>query len=150
LDTPQNYRVTFKADVENTVAESDESNNEAFLSFTVRPRKPDLVLRNPEIEPANPKVDEDIRFTAELVNIGTAPCPPTSSGIRVGGESSPHLGTYGTIPVDSPTAQKFAVARVMKLSKAGSYVVTFIADANGQADELDESNNQIQLNFIVK
>ena len=145
-----NYKVIFIADVEKAIDELDESNNEGSLSFTVRKLKPDLTLRNPKIEPANPKVNESIRFSAELVNIGEAPCPPTSNGTQVGGESTPNLGTYGVIAVDSSTATKYAVARVMKIDKPGNYIVTFIADAKSQADESNENNNRVQLHFTVK
>jgi subtilase family serine protease len=150
LDREGNYKVVFIADVEKTIDELDESNNEGSLSFTVRKLKSDLTFRNLKIEPANPKVNQNIRFSAELVNIGQAPCPPTSNGTQVGGESSPNLGTYGTIPVDSPAATKYAVARVMKFTKPGNYIATFIADAKNQADESNEGNNQIQLHFTVK
>jgi len=150
LDREGNYKVVFIADAEKTIDELDETNNEGSLTFTVRKLKPDLTLRNPKIEPANPKVNETIHFSAELINIGEAPCPPTSNGTQVGGESSPNLGTYGIIPVNSPTATKYAVGRMTKISKPGNYIATFIADAKNQADESNESNNQIQLHFTVK
>ena len=150
LDREGNYKVVFIADVEKTIDELDETNNEGSLTFTVRKLKPDLTFRNLKIEPVNPKVNQNIRFSAELVNIGQAPCPPTSNGTQVGGESSPNLGTYGTIAVDSPIAVKYAVARVIKIDKPGNYIVTFIADAKNQADESNEGNNQIQLHFTVK
>jgi subtilase family serine protease len=150
MDRPGTYKVTFSADVEKVVNESNESNNEGSLAFTIRPRKPDLTLKDPKIEPANPTTKDNIRFIASLVNIGLAPAPPSKNGIRVGGETKPKLGSYGIIPVDSPTTTKYVVARVMKITKPGNYIVTFIADANNDVDELNEGNNQIQLQFTVK
>ncbi len=151
ITRPGKYIVTFIADAGNDIAESKEANNIVKIKFTVRPLKSDLTLRNPKINPANPTVNDTIYLVADLVNIGQVPSQAIRCGVKVGGESTPpNPGYYGSIPVYSPQAQKFAVARSIKITKPGKYIATFIADVNDDADELNESNNTIKLYFTVK
>ena len=150
IERPGRYRVTFIADASDAVAESNENNNKKYLEFTVRERLPDITLKDAEIIPTNPTTSDMIHFTARVINIGEVESGPLTCGVRVGGESQPHLGYYGRIPVDSPQAQKFAVARVLRITRPGNYAVTFVVDAKNQVKESNETNNQITLHFTVQ
>jgi|GEM_PF-2165394 len=150
IERPGRYRVTFIADASNAVAESNENNNDKYLEFTVRERLPDITLKDAEIKPANPTTNDMIHFTARVINIGEVESGPLSCGVRVGGESQPYPGYYGGIPVDSPQAQKFAVARGLRITRPGNYVVRFVVDTHNQVKESDETNNQITLHFTVQ
>lgn len=144
LDKPGRYRVTFAVDVDKAIDESNESNNEAFLSFVVQ--GPDLVFRNLKVTPSQPKANEEFVITGELTNIGPVLSNWTTTGIFIGGSSVPVLQQCTSI---SP-GQHILVSQRHTFTQSGTFVVRFIADHSKQVDEVDETNNEGKLSFTVQ
>ena len=68
-DKPGPHVIRFEVDTDGDVTEADESNN--FLEKTFTWTAPNLVVTKIELDPAQPKPGEKIKFTATLKNIGT-------------------------------------------------------------------------------
>jgi subtilase family serine protease len=148
---PGNFRVAFIVDVNGAVAESNENNNEKFTDFRVKDILPDLTLINPRVEPANPTVNDQIRVTATLNNIGDIPAGGSFKiGVRIGGESQPRImGTVGHLDVTTPQSQQYVVSRLWNTSRPGKYVVEFFVDVNDDVKEHNEHNNSIKMSITV-
>lgn len=144
LDKPGRYRVTFVVDVDKTIDESNESNNEAFLSFVVQ--GPDLVFRNLKVTPAQPKVNEEFVITGELTNIGPVISNWTTTGIFIGGSSTPILQQSTSVG----PGQHIVVSQRHTFQQGGGFIVRFIADHNKQVAEVDETNNEGKVSFTVQ
>ncbi len=103
MSTAGNFRVTFIADANGSVAESKENNNSQFKDFRVKDILPDLTVVNPRVTPVNPTVNDQIRLTATLKNIGDIPSGAFRTGVRIGGESQPKdAGSVGPPGCDHP------------------------------------------------
>jgi len=144
------FRVTFIADVNGTVAEIKEDNNSAFKDFTVADILPDLTVVNPRVQPANPTVNDQIRLTATLNNIGDIPSGAFRTGVRIGGESQPKdAGYVGHLDVTTPQSQQYVVSRLWNTTQPGKYVVEFFVDTQDDVQEHNENNNSIKFTIIV-
>ena len=118
------------------------------MSFTVKDILPDLTVVNPRVIPANPTINDQIRVTATLNNIGDIPAGSFKTGVRFGGESQPQLaGSVGHLEVTTPQSQQYVVSRLLNISRPGKYVVEFYVDVDDDVKELNEQNNKIS--FVI-
>lgn len=148
MTTPGHFRVTFIADANGNVAESNENNNSKYKNFTVKDILPDLTVVNPRVIPANPTVNDQIRLTATLKNVGDIPAGSFKTGVRIGGESQPKLaGSVDRLEVTTPQSQQYVVSRLWNTSRPGKYVVEFYVDVDDDVKELNEHNNKIS--FVI-
>jgi len=93
----------------------------------------------------NPTVADDITFTAVVQNTGTSPAPPSSMTVRVGGETFPPVSP---VPALGP-GQTATVTRVVNLDVAQGYIAEATADVNNNVVETNETDNAVQMSFVV-
>jgi subtilase family serine protease len=148
MTQPGRFRVTFIADANGNLAESNENNNAKYKDFTVKDILPDLTVVIPRVIPSHPTVNDQIRLTATLNNIGDIPAGSFKTGVRIGGESQPKLaGSVGHLDVTTPQSQQYVVSRLWNTSRPGKYVVEFFVDVNDDVKEHNEQNNSIK--FVI-
>jgi subtilase family serine protease len=135
LTTPGNYNVTATADLNDDVAEADETNNTGTDSFQVK--APDLIINSLTHAPANPTNIDTITITAVVKNTGDTTASLSTLEIEIEGEITPP--TY-PIPALAPD-ETYEVQRESVLATPDSYQVTAYADVNGDVAESDETNN---------
>jgi subtilase family serine protease len=150
MSTAGNFRVTFIADANGSVAESKENNNSQFKDFRVKDILPDLTLVNPRVKPANPTVNDQIFLTATINNIGDIASGAFQTGVRIGGESQPKpAASVGHLDVTTPQSQQYVVARMWNTTRPGKYVVEFFVDTQDDVKEHNENNNSIKFTITV-
>jgi subtilase family serine protease len=145
------YYVCAKADVNNTVSESDETNNTRCTTTTVLVTLPDLIMT--AVTPNSSQVLPGANFTVTNTekNIGGA----TAVGFVVnfhlstdatygGGDDIILTGTRpgGTLLAGASAAATTTVT-VPSTTPAGNYYVCAMADYDFRLDELDENNNTL-------
>jgi subtilase family serine protease len=135
LTTPGNYNVTATADLNNVVAEADETNNTATDSFEVK--APDLIISSLTHSPASPSNIENITITAIVKNNGNSNAGASTLEIKVGTETTPP--TYA-IPALAPNATH-QIQRQLTLATPDTYTITATADKNTAVAESNETNN---------
>ena len=142
----QNYQNTATADINNSVVETDESNNVTLDFFTVVEATlgPDLVVSSFTHTPANPTTTDLVTLSATVTNQGDEVASTSSLELKVGGESTPP--SY-TIPELSP-GESFSMDRQVSDLNAQSYQNTATADINNNVVESVESNN-VTLDFFT-
>ena len=154
-------------DPNNTVAEINETNNSLTKRLTCSPKtgpvaretspmvrtetgpvlrlKPDLTIKTMKIEPANPTTLDTIRFSAFVHNAGAVPAQASKAGIRIGGETYPVV--FAKPPITAGSSN--AIVRQLKIERADTYWVKFIADVDDDVSESNENNNMGSLKFSV-
>jgi len=142
----QTYQNRATADVNDAVSESDESNNEATLTYEVRPPlRPDLVVASITPTPSAPTIEDDITFGVEVCNAGTDPADPSRVAFQIGNEADPPQLAVSALDPD----QCAVVERTEQLTEARTYALTATADAADAINELDEANNTTQDSIAV-
>lgn len=107
--------------------------------------KPDLIISEITVSPANPVTTDKIIIKVTCKNSGKGISKPSQVSFRVGGETYPKIYDVATLnPGEITTLQ-----REITLPTAQKYVVTAIADYNSLVLESDEQNNSKYLEFIV-
>ena len=151
LSVAQNYQNTAKADVNNSVLETNETNetnNQKIDLYTVSKAPslaPDLVVETVTHFPSAPTTDDEITFVAVVKNIGAGPADATTLTFRVGGESTP---PSFSVPVLTP-GTSHTVQRKLKLSVAQNYLNTVTVDPTNAIAESNEANNQQTDHYTV-
>lgn len=132
------------ADPDNTISETDETNNTAQQAVTVTlPDRPDLTLLPVDITFSKPEPipGETITVSATIHNNGTEPAADvevlfTDGNPHTGGAYLIEKGTIGTIDAGSS-----AVATVNWQISRGTHDVYVVADPDYKIPEQDETNN---------
>jgi subtilase family serine protease len=141
LGVAQNYQNTAKADIDSSVLETNETNNQRIDLYTVSVApdlSPDLVIETFTHFPSAPTTDDEITFVAVVKNIGAGPAGATTLTFKVGGESTPPAFS---VPELAPGATH-TVQRKVKLGVAQNYLNTVTVDTTNAAAESNEANNQ--------
>ncbi|MBN2535347.1 MAG: hypothetical protein JXB88_20890 [Spirochaetales bacterium] len=138
FDTAGTYLVTAIADVYNTVAESNETNNTKQITIPVKDYgKPDLYISTLTYA-GTPKVGNFMNFIIQVKNnLFCGMSPATRVNVRIGGET---FGQFYNIPALAP-GQGYNLSRGWTPSVAGNFRITAVADADNDASEKSESNN---------
>jgi subtilase family serine protease len=140
----QEWSVTATADLNNVVAELNESNNTLTDSWTVtEPSGADLVVSTLTHSPANPTTADRITVTAVVRNSGGADAVASTLSLSAGGSTTTH-----SIPVLAAGATSTVTRSVGPLT-AGTYTFSATADVNGTVAESNESNNVKTDSFAV-
>ncbi len=133
-------------DKDHQVIETDESNNETELRFTVaNPSLPDLIVESLTKSPENPITTDEIAFTTVVRNQGPGASQACKLEVKIGGEGSP---PKYDVPALAPGAT-FAIRRHITLPVVTTYLGVATIDKNSQVVETDETNNETQLIFSV-
>jgi hypothetical protein len=141
LGIAQNYQNTAKADVNNAVLETNDTNNQTIDLYTVSSAPvlaPDLVAQTVTHFPSAPTTEDEITFITVVKNIGAGPAAASTLSFKVGGETTPP--TF-SVPMLTPGATH-TVQRQLKLGVKQNYLNTVIVDAANVVAESNEANNQ--------
>ena len=135
---------TFKAvvDKDNTLTESDETNNEKTITFSATSLS-DLVVQDITWTPTNPSIGETVTFTATIKNQGSG----SSSSSRVyfyldGSTSHFTYKNFGGLSADATTTVSFTWN-----AQAGSHTFKAVVDKDNTLTESDETNNEKTITF---
>ena len=140
------HDVVATADVNNDVEESDENNNTAQDTIVVsEPLLPDLMITSLEYTPDTAFTSETVTISAEVMNMGNAPCSTSTLTILVAGDIVPY--SFEIPPLDVGTT--VSVEQQVMFSAIGSYLVTATADAEDVILESDETNNSDTIEILV-
>ena len=134
--TPAPYTIFVKADVSGAVPETNETNNTASATATVK-KKPDLVAVSLTVPEA--RVAEMIVPTALIKNEGQADVTGAVVKLYLG---NPASGTeLSTISIDVPAGGQVTAQLPISLSNAGKPELFVQVDPGNLIVEADETNN---------
>ncbi|MGQ9601333.1 MAG: CARDB domain-containing protein [Candidatus Bipolaricaulia bacterium] len=156
--TPGVYEVTARADPDNRVNESDETNNRLSVQLEVLPPKPELHPISLALDPPSPVArGQAVRVLSELENTGES----TAGGFRVeflyrrgegnwvsfGAISVPGLERAGRLlleqPLDTSTLELDPQAEITSFNIKVAVDPPTAARPEGEVVEQDEGNNEI-------
>ncbi len=149
LEAPGRYKIEVAVDPNNSVAESNETNNQDSVYFEAEKMKlPDLVVEHLRVNYALSEVFENLTLhnvQFEIVNSGEGEAePPIYFQVLFDGEV---LAT-NICPVPLPSMEKyFYTLKIEEQLPLGQHNVTVIVDPLNLISELNESNNQAQKLF---
>lgn len=147
LDTPGLRTITFTVDLEDAVVEANELNNTFSIQINVTPAPmPDLIAEDVIISPSNPAVGDDVTFEGILAVAEENVISASSVQFEIDG-SLHELDT--ALPVIAAGEQRSFQTLPFVPTTPGTYAVTFRVDADGEIDEVDETNNEITIEFDV-
>lgn len=133
--------LTVTADAENTVTESNETNNIMTLAFSVLAA--DLVIRGITWEPETVSAGETVTFTILVSNQGSQSSRYGEYEVFIGGNSR---GKF-SIPVLAPTA---TIERTISwVAQPGSHTIRADLDIGDTTRESCETNNSFSIEFIT-
>lgn len=139
-----------KADADNAVQESDESNNESAVSVTVNPPLPsDLTITELSLsEPTSP-LGGSVTVNATIRNLAANDALTSMLAFYISSDEvldnvDVLLGTEETDILKAETSVNASVSVVIPSAMlAGDYYVIALADAEEVLDESDEGNNSL-------
>jgi hypothetical protein len=138
---PGSYQLLVVADPANRETESDETNNQFAVAFTVTAPAPDLTVQTPALGAATVARGGAVSVTATIINQGTAPAPATpvhyylsanktyeSEDVPLGEDLLPVLAAGASHPVAVSVT-------IPPATTTGDYFILVAADAAGQNGE---------------
>ncbi len=162
--TPGVYEVIARADPDNRVSESDETNNRLSVQLEVLPPRPELHPISLAFDPASPVArGQVVRVLSELENTGES----TAGGFRVeflyrrgeggwvsfGAISVPGLERAGRLlleqPLDTSTLELDPQGEITSFSIKVAVDPPTTAGPEGEVAEQDEGNNEILASLAV-
>jgi hypothetical protein len=135
------------ADFNNSVAESNETNNEKEITFS-ETLDIDLIITDITWTPANPSQTEDTDFNVTVLNQGKGKAGSFYVSLYLDGSSRAGRS------IDSLLAGESA-AIIIKWDRSGSapskgiHYIKFVADSSNEVLESDETNNSKTLTLTV-
>jgi hypothetical protein len=130
--TAQTLTLTATIDPNNTVSESNESNNTLTTTCIVGALKPDVTISNTTVQ--NWYAGKDVVVSATVKNLTAQPVPSVTVRFSMGS-----IVMNTSVPV-AGNGSNLAVFR-FTVPQAGTYPVSFTADPSGVLSETNKSNN---------
>lgn len=136
------FSVSFFADIDKIIAESNEYDNLKTRTVSAATLSPDLYISSIDWEPNNPGIGETVTFTVTIENQGE------------GNADSCHLGYYlddaqmssEAIP---PLAAGESISRTFTwTAQNGRHVMKAAVDINKHISETDEANNEKSVTVV--
>jgi len=127
------------ADSNNTIIESDETNNTKTYSLTTL--VPDLIVQSISWEPASPSKGDSITFSIVVRNQGNSRSRTTRVNLYIDGASK---GYEDVFPIDpgSTTTRTFTW-----IAQTGQHDLRAVVDETQQVEESNENNNEYTCTF---
>ncbi|MCW7069622.1 MAG: DUF2341 domain-containing protein, partial [Methanophagales archaeon] len=144
------YTLTAVADSENTLSESNETNNWYTISVTInetinKESRPDLIIEDIQT-PDKVYSNVSNTITATIENIGNANTSVFKVAFSLNDtDTALCLKTVNALPVATTTTLSFDWTPV----HAGNYTINVIADPENETIELNDSNNIKTINITV-
>ena len=153
------YYLIFKADAEESITESNENNNIQTVVINVTSATsgtPDLTLSNASGSPTITSIGELVEINLDINNIGTGTASGnfvtaaylsknllfSSDDIYLADVSEFNLTAGNSSNID----MSFTIPNVL----AGGYYIIIVADVNGDIQELNSSNNGIEIPIFIE
>ncbi len=151
---PGSYFIGVIADDGGAVAESNESNNTASVSFTVTPPLPDLVVQNVSPNPASASAGGTVAVSVRISNPGGQSAGALAVNLVLSSDANIGQGDtpIGAITVGlgpNATATFGANVTIPVGAAPGAYFIGAIADAGQVVAESNENNNTGSAPFTV-
>jgi subtilase family serine protease len=147
------HEICIVADPESSIAELDESNNQACAPIeVVAPPMPDLTLASSDIllSPSPPYAESVlVKVNATVHNIGTNVSSTTVARFYDGMPPSLQIGTDQPLP-PIPVSGSANVSVTWTASPLGSHDICVFADPDNLVTEIDETNNVACIDVLVQ
>lgn len=146
-----NYIVTAAADAENSIVESNESNNVKKKTITVRPApKPDLIVSKINFSNASPQQGEQIRVWIFVKNIGPGKSPAYSCKVsKTNSLNSSPIWSDKLVPALDP-GKEWRWDAYFISNSPGTWTITAEVDRAKKLDETNENNNILSKPITVR
>jgi hypothetical protein len=147
--TPGTYYILFYADADAQVTETNETNNVTSVQITVTSStgSPDLIVQNPATTPSIVNAGATTTASCTVKNQGTATAAASSlkyylSADNVYAVTDTYLATssVASLAVNAPAVVN-ALLTIPANTASGTWYILFVADADGQVAESNETNN---------
>ena len=152
---PGTYYILFVADYQGQVAETNENNNVAAVSFTVSPPGVDLVITQEQLYPSSTVAGNSVQANCTIFNQGNIPASSSTAGFylstnQIFDASDVLLSTQPGFSL-APNQGSFrsAFPTIPAGTAPGSYYVLFVADPANAVTEANENNNVRSLPLMV-
>jgi len=145
------HTITVEADVQDTVGESDEGNNDRFRSFQVdasenqqtKTGPPNLVVTS--ISPPDEATEGDeVRFLATVENRGGEVASGSTLALTVNGEEISQASVNRLDP-----GQSASVTSANWVAETGEHKIRAIADVDDDVSEANENDNRRSITLTV-
>lgn len=136
---PGTHTVRISADINNTVIESDETNNDKEIQFSAM--TPDLIVQDFSWEANDPQNSNAVNCTITVNNIGTG----ASGDYKVQYSFNDTPAVVKDMP--SLPAGETAELTFTSILSAGSHIIKIIVDPDNDIVELNEDNNENDVYF---
>lgn len=161
--TPGTWYIILKADPDNMVEESDETNNENFLPIHIK-AYPDLIASNLQLNTSNIMAGTPVYASVNIKNLGYGEAPPSKLKFYLSGDNKLQYSLdyeLGEVLIDalSPNAEVDISSFELPIPlEAGGGTWYIFAKADGELSclhswceikESDESNNSISTQLNV-
>jgi hypothetical protein len=155
---PGTWYIIFVADANAQVAEVNEANNNgsAQLTVTSAAGTPDLVVQTPAATPTTINAGATTSASCTVLNNGPGAAGASSlkyylSTDNVYGTGDTYLATDAVAALASGASASVAeVLTIPSTTGAGNYYILFVADADGQVAEGNETNNTGSVAIVVQ
>ena len=156
--SPGRYPTAPTADTDNTIAESDEINNDVSAPLTIAASglvpaaaRPDLLIEQAYFEPAQPVSGQ--LFQAKVVVLNNSQVPVTEP-YSVKWHFHAALGLQDcTWHMDEDLGPglraRMACSQIISVAPGGQAPTTITADTDDTIDEANEANNELNLALVV-
>lgn len=146
------WNVTLTADADDDVEESEVTDNEASLSFSVdEASRPDIVAQWVQVEPDHPTPSDEIAFQANLTNEGTEETGSFSVEFQVTDRDDSSFVGDRSVNVSglAPGEHQLVNSADWNLPD-GNYSLELAADSFDEVNETNEQNNTANETFTVE
>ncbi|MBD2517342.1 S8 family serine peptidase [Nostoc sp. FACHB-973] len=144
-----NYYLLYRADADNKIAESNESNNVVSKAIAINGPKPDLIIQNVSV-PSLVDPGSLITLNYQLANQGTATAGTSTTKFYLSKDAALSnddtlLGSdqnylYNGLKPGYYSSESYYVS-ISSSTTYGNYYLLFKADANNELTESNENNN---------
>ncbi|MBW4678458.1 MAG: S8 family serine peptidase [Desmonostoc geniculatum HA4340-LM1] len=144
-----NYYLLYRADADNKIAESNETNNVVSKAIAINGPKPDLIIQNVSV-PSLVDPGSLITLNYQLANQGTATAGTSTTKFYLSKDAALSnddtlLGSgqnylYNGLKPGYYSSESYYVS-ISSSTTNGNYYLLFKADANNELTETNENNN---------
>ena len=140
--TASSHTVKVIADYNNIITESNETNNEKTLDFSVLiPPAPDLVIQGIDWSPVSPSIGDTVCFTMTIKNQGNDGASGSYISYYIDGDYR------GYHEVQEIAAGDIVTKAFTWDYLAGSHIFKVVVDMESEVPESNESNNERMVTF---
>jgi len=152
------WYILFFADADAQVTESNENNNVSSVQITVTSASgtPDLIITSPAATPLTLNAGQTTLASCTVLNQGTAVAAASnlkyylsSDNVYGGGDTYLATDAVGSLAAGGSAAVSETLT-IPSATAAGTWYVLFVADADAQVVESNESNNTASVAITVQ